>query len=522
MDTPHPPLTSDPDGMLELFAQHTHTPLAFLDPDFRFVRVNAAYARGSGHPIDFFSGKNHFDLFPSEARAIFEEVVQTKKVFQTFARPFQFPGDPTRGVTYWDWTLAPVLDASGEVRLLVYSLNDVTEKELAVRGLARAREHIQRSQKLESLGRMTGSIAHDFNNVLTALMAYASLMRQELPPDSLAVEDVNALVDAAERGRALISQLLAFAGQPGNDMGPVELRPMVERSRRLLERLLPSRVALEVQLEDELGFVFAHRTFIDQILMNLVVNAGDAIEGEGRVRVSAHSLQTEHEHTLAGGRLPPGAYVAIRVEDDGAGMDDATRTRILEPFFSTKGDEGTGLGLATVHDLVTRLGGGLDVESRAGEGTSITVFLRSTAPPEEVVQPASVHLAGLPSGRRILFVDDDRWIVHAIGRHLSRAGYHVVAETSALRALEHLIDQTRGVDLLVSDLTMPEMNGRELAIHARRLRSGLPVLHISGNPAGTVGWDDEPDEQAHFLVKPFTGPELDAKIRSILASSEPS
>lgn len=514
---PDAPIRIDSKRVLDLLVKHTHTQLAVLDARFDFVWVNEAYARSCDRTVEFLAGKNHFELFPSNAQAIFEEVVQTKKAFQTFARPFEYPDDPSRGVTYWDWTLVPILDSRGEVEILIFSLVDVTSGERARRELEEAREHRQKAQKLESLGRLTGGVAHDFNNVLTALVNYASILSQDLPPDSPSRPDVEGIADAVARGQKLVSQLLSFS--TGGHSSSVNVGGIMKRARRLLQHLLPPTARLELHIGEGDVQVYAHPTCVDQILMNLVLNAGDALDEErgGTVRVSTHAVHNERAMALAGGTIAPGVYVEMRVEDDGTGMDEETSDRMFEPFFSTKGERGTGLGLATVRDLADQCGGCLDFETAKGEGTRFSVFLPTQ--PAMLDEDGGAVLdsdTGPAVERRILFVDDDVSIVDVVSRQLTRRGYEVLAVSSAERALERLNEEGADIDLLISDLAMPSMNGRELSIHARKLRPELRILHISGNPDGVVGWQDERDEGTPLLVKPFTVEELDAKIRSIL------
>lgn len=504
----------DSKRVLDLLVKYTHTQLVILDARFDFLWANEAYARSCGHPVEFLVGKNHFELFPSNAQAIFEEVIQTRKTFQTFARPFEFPDDPGRGVTYWDWTLVPILDANGEVEMLIFSLVDVTTGERARRELERAREHRQKAQKLESLGRLTGGVAHDFNNVLTALVSYTSILSEDLAPDSPQRPDVEAIVDAVARGQKLVVQLLSLTTK--GDPRAVNVGDIVKGARGLLEHLLPRTAQLELHIDGDV-WAHVHPTSVDQMLMNLVLNAGEALDEGGTIRVSIHAVYNERDKTLAGGTIGPGAYVEMRVADDGEGMAKETSDRMFEPFFSTKGDHGTGLGLTTVRDLAEQCGCTLDFETAKGEGTRFSVFLptRSAIPEEEV--RVGTPLSRAPAvERRVLFVDDDVSIVDVVSRQLKRRGYEVLAESSAERALERLNEEGADIDLLISDLDMPSMNGRELTIHARKSWPELPILHVSGNPEGVIGWQDERDEDTPLLLKPFTVEDLDAKIRSIL------
>lgn len=513
-----PPLASNTSRLLELFVEFTHTQIVFLDPEFNFIRVNEAYARGTGHPVDFFPGKNHFDIYPSEAKAIFEEVVETKKPFQTFARPFEFPDDPARGVTHWDWTLVPVLDSQGEVELLVFSLTDVTAAERARRELERSRTRLRHADRLESLGRFAGGIAHDFNNVLTVLVSYGALLQDALPSDSPLQADVGAILEAGERGQGLIAQLLAFARRDELQPGSVDVNAALEKMRDLLRRLLPASIALEFALDPEIALARVLASHLDQVVMNLVVNAMQAVAGEGSIELRTRSRTIEERTTVLSGDLAPGPYVVLEVSDDGPGMDAAVLSRVFEPFYSTKDEAGTGLGLATIHAIVSEHGGAIDVRSREGEGALFAVFLPACAP-EEYLVPDAVVETPEPRHARILFVDDDPWIVRAMTRHLTHEGYEVVAETNPRVALSALEDPGAHFDLLISDLSMPEMNGVELAIHARKLRPKLSILHISGNPRGAIGWEEISQESTHFLAKPFSPRALEEKVRELLTRS---
>ena len=364
--------------------------------------------------------------------------------------------------------------------------------------------------RLEILGRLAGGIAHDFNNLLGVVLgASAALRHIDLPP--AASEELSAVEQAAQRGAALVRQLLAFARQQVMAPRIVELNDSIRQLALLLPRLLGSGIALELDLEEPSRRVRVDPSQWDQVLLNLVVNARDAMNGKGRLRIS-----TGRRLVLAGEALKPGRYAVVGVTDDGPGIPPEVVARIFEPFFTTRLEQGgTGLGLATVQGIIGQFGGQMEVESWPGAGTTFRILLpRHDGPAEaEASIPESVSRMVGP----VLLVDDEPTLLRVARLGLQRAGFDVELAGDAEEALDRIAAGLTPC-LVATDVAMPGMDGLELARALRGCRPGLPILLLSGYSAATV--DANPAEEGmHFLAKPYTPESLLVAVKKALGKA---
>lgn len=340
---------------LEAFFDHTLTPLVFLDRHYNFVRVNEAYARACQRDTAEFLGRNHFELYPSDSKAIFDEVVRTKMPTVQTARPFTFADHPEWGVTYWDWTLTPILNEAGEIEFLVYALVDVTRRR-------KAEEKLGHAERLAALGTFAAGMAHELNNPLTAILMTARHGLKTTQDARLVDTVLHEIVEDAERCARIVGGVLQFARQEPPAKAPV---PLAEVLRGLGDRAQQYArqhgVRVELRLPDHLPIVNANAAELEQALFNLLTNAVHASRARQAVVVRAE---------------PVGQRVRICVQDRGQGMSAETREHAFDPFFTTRAREGgTGLGLSTAHGIVTEHGGTIQIESRLGRGTTVAVEL---------------------------------------------------------------------------------------------------------------------------------------------------
>ncbi|MEZ5099808.1 MAG: ATP-binding protein [Thermoleophilia bacterium] len=385
-------------------------------------------------------------------------------------------------------------------------LLDITERK-------RLEEQLLQSQRLEAVGRLAGGVAHDFNNLLTAIIGSAEFLLDELPDDDPRRVDALEVRAAADRAARLTGQLLAFSRKQILEPTVLDLNAVVREVDRMLGRLIGEDVELVTHLDPCLPTVHADRGQIEQVVLNLVVNARDAMPSGGRI-----VLETALHDVPAGSSgpdgVPPGRYVALHVRDTGVGMDEETVARAFEPFFTTKeAGKGTGLGLATVHGVVAQSNGAVAIESRPGVGTTITVLLPQAggeqAAGEAEAQPPAPRGAGV-----VLLVEDDPLVGSSVERMLQRLGYAVLAARGADEALALLVARDQPVDLLLTDVIMPGASGRELAGRVTALRPGTPVLYMSGYTDAELGPTDLLD--AALLHKPFTRDALGARLAEVL------
>jgi two-component system cell cycle sensor histidine kinase/response regulator CckA len=367
----------------------------------------------------------------------------------------------------------------------------------------RLEDELFQSRKLESIGRLAGGIAHDFNNLLTTILGATSLA--EASPER-AVAELRAIRDAAERAAALTRQLLAFARRQPVALGPVDLTRVVDRMRGVLDRLLPPAIRLQTELEAAPWLVRADVAQCEQVVMNLVINARDAMPDGGIVRLVTRNTAITNDPE---GELPAGEYAAIVVTDTGIGMDEATRRQVFEPFYTTR-PGGTGLGLATVQAVARHSGGSVRVTSAPGAGSSFEVLLPRTAgTPVTRAQPAASAIRGTET---VLLVDDEPLVLRTTALGLAALGYHVLSATDGVDALAIANAWPGPIHLLATDVMMPRLDGRGLAEQLRATRPEARVLFVSGytDDAHVHG------DGSAFLAKPYTGKQLAARLRALL------
>jgi signal transduction histidine kinase len=393
---------------------------------------------------------------------------------------------------------------------------DVTAAKQQAAERQRLEDSLRQAQKMESVGRLAGGVAHDFNNMLTAIMGNISMARLELPDHSALAELLDEATNAARAAENLTRQLLAFSRKQVLVPQLLSLNDVATRTKKMLERLLGADVALRTELASALLPVNADPGQIEQMLVNLAVNARDAMPGGGVLTLGTQNqrLDGASAHRL---ELAPGDYVVLWVRDDGTGMSPEVQARLFEPFFTTKGvGKGTGLGLAMVYGGVKQNGGSIEVRSELGRGSEFRLYFPAGRPLSESSGPAP--RPHLPRGKETILVVEDEPLVRALARGiLERQGYQVVACASgaeALEALSRLGEQE--LDLLLTDLVMPGMNGHELAEAVLARRPSVRVLFTSGYSEDAAFERSVAAERAQFLAKPYSVHDLSRRVRELL------
>ncbi len=388
-----------------------------------------------------------------------------------------------------------------------------------ITGRKRLEEQFRQSQKMEAVGRLAGGIAHDFNNLLTVINGYADLLLVSLPSTDQRRAAVASVRDAGERAAGLTAQLLAFSRKTIIAPRVFDLTDMVLQAERLLRRVIGEDVVLTVTPHPRPCLVYADPNQVDQVILNLAVNARDAMPTGGRLALGTRVVELPHGTTVDTGELPAGGYVELTVEDSGCGMSDEVKGRIFEPFYTTKGPgKGTGLGLATVFGIVQQGGGGVAVESAVGRGTTFRVLFPQADAPKQ--SSHSGELLGVREGKEtVLLVEDEDAVRELCRIALEAQGYTVVAAASGRAAIAALATHTGPIHLLITDVVMPEMSGRELAEVIRSSAPGIRVLYVSGYTDDAVVRHGVSGESVEFLQKPFTPLGLARKVRSVLDST---
>jgi PAS domain S-box-containing protein len=378
-------------------------------------------------------------------------------------------------------------------------------------------EQLRQAQKMEAIGQLAGGIAHDFNNLLGVVIGYGELLKEKLAGDERATRALSAIIQAGERGADLTRQLLAFSRKQALQPKVLRLDQVVADTARILTRLIGEDVELKTHSDPDLGLVRVDPGQMQQVLMNLVVNARDAMPGGGRIRIETRNTMVELERSTRSHPIKPGAYVTLSVSDTGCGMDAATQARIFEPFFTTKAmGKGTGLGLATVYGIVKQSEGYIWVYSEVGVGTTFRIYLPQVAAGSAAAvrweQPATA-----PQGAgAILLVEDDTPLRQVTREFLEGGGYTVLESSHIADALRLAGSPGVQIDLLLTDVVMPGMNGRDLAEQVQRLRPGVRVLYVSGCIQETVLHHGLLDPGVPLLEKPYSRQDLLRKVYDVM------
>jgi PAS domain S-box-containing protein len=417
------------------------------------------------------------------------------------------------GTTHWIlWN-----ESSGPEGFLIGVGHDITERKVL-------QEQFLQAQKMEAVGRLAGGIAHDFNNVLTSILITTDLLLPELAEDDATHADVVTIRGAAQRAAALTQQLLAFSRKQVLKPKVVSLNGLVGDMEGMLRSLLGEDIAIEALLAPDLGNVEMDPGQMQQVIMNLAVNARDAMPRGGRLVMETRNVELNGEYVRSHAEARPGPFVLLSVTDNGLGMDPAVMEHIFEPFFTTKGvGKGTGLGLATVHGIVNQSGGHIWVYSEPGRGTTFKIYLprvHTALDPSVAASPGSPRMA--EGAETILVVEDDDPVRKATERVLRRAGYQVVGVNSGAEALAAMEAREDPIHLMITDVVMPGMTGPDLAERLLADLPGLRVIFVSGYTDEMVARQGLLGAGRHFLEKPFSIDVLLDRVREVLDGSTPT
>jgi len=516
MDLEHPDEGAfGKDGLRLLIDAVTDYAIYRLDASGRVASWNAGAQRFKGYTAAEIVGQ-HFSRFylPEDRAAGIPETA-----LRTAATEGKFEAEGWRvrkdGSRFWAHVVIdPIRSPSGDLIGYAKITRDLTERREAQARLDEAREQLFQAQKMESLGQLTGGIAHDFNNILAAILGSVELARKRADGDAdpRLVQMLENAAQAARRGVTLTQRLLAFARRQDLKPEPVDVKRLFDDMRHILDRTLDGSSNLMVHFPEVLGAVLVDPVQLEMALLNLVVNARDAMPDGGPITVSARDAVLMEVNAFG---LPAGRYVAVSVADRGEGMDEATLVRAIEPFFTTKGvGKGTGLGLPMVLGLAEQSGGRLELESTVGQGTTATIWLPVTevAVEREILKKSDAPPTAAARALRVLAVDDDALVLMNTEAILLDMGHTVEVAHSGTRALDRLRGEA-AFDLLVTDQSMPGMTGAKLIEVARRERPDLKVLLVTGYaelPAGTAAG-------VPCIAKPFSPSQLEEAVQAIIA-----
>jgi signal transduction histidine kinase len=460
----------------------------------------------------------------SFADAVYEEDRQkVREEIRNFVNggdsDFEFRIVRPDGSLRWIWDRGfPIRNSQGEVIRIAGIAQDITERKLAEEQTKELQKQLLQVKKIEAIGQLAGGVAHDFNNILMAVEGYSELLLLKSKDDSQRAE-IMEIRNAAQRGANLTRQLLAFSRRQILSPKVLDLRALISNMENMVQRLIGENIQLNTYFAEGLRKIEADPGQIEQVIMNLAINARDSMPHGGRLVIETRNIDLDTEFAEKYVEAKPGSYVLLYVKDSGCGMDEATISRIFEPFFTTKQEgKGTGLGLATVYGVVKQSGGHISVESELGKGTTFSIYFPITdriedkEPAQTSAPQAETHN---PAGRTILLADDNQGVRTAISNYLELKGYRVLQAEGGSQAIEIAKNVETPIELLISDVVMPEMSGSELAAELKKMLPDLKILLISG-------YTDEAlrkrDEGAEFLSKPVKMEVLVQRISDLLQS----
>jgi len=397
------------------------------------------------------------------------------------------------------------------------TLTDITWRRHAEDEMRMMEQALHDAQRMEAVGRLAGGIAHDFNNLLTIINSYSELLDVDLPPDDPRHDAVREISQAGGRAAALTSQLLAFSRKQVLAMRVIDVNEVVGTVSRMLQRVIGEDITLITELADAPATVEVDPGQLEQVLINLAVNARDAMPSGGTLTLSTKSVHLENPLHDVGGDLAPGDYVCITVSDTGQGMEPAVAARAFEPFFTTKGlGRGTGLGLSMAYGVISQSHGHISVKSHVGEGSAFTLLLPASVPPAVVLADVPAGIAVARGTETILLVEDEHSVRMLTQRMLTTLGYTVIAASAGDTAMRAVAEHGESIDLLLTDVVMPAMSGGELAERIRQRLPDIRVLFMSGSTTDAVRRRGVEADDAELLQKPFTSAVLARAVRQAL------
>jgi two-component system cell cycle sensor histidine kinase/response regulator CckA len=482
----------------------------YKDKENRILRANRAVAESIGMSVKEIEGKSTFDLYPEDAAQYYRddlEVIETGQPKLGIVEPYRTPAGGMRWVRT---DKIPYRDQDGNIIGIIVFALDITEQ----RALE---QQFRQAQKMEAVGRLAGGVAHDFNNLLMVIKGHSELLLDAIPQEERLIRKVENIQKAADRAATLTRQLLAFSRMQVLEPKIVDLNTVISDMSKLLPRLVGEDIELQIVCGEKLGNIKADPSEIEQVLVNLAVNARDAMPNGGKLVIETANAELDDSYSRKHPSMVPGSYVLLSVSDTGIGMDAETQAHVFEPFFTTKEKgKGTGLGLATVYGVVKQSGGYIWLYSEPEQGTTFKIYLPRVEKPAEVARRKSSSKE-LPRGTEtILLVEDELEVREVAAEFLRECGYTVLEARDGIDAVKVADQHAAPIHILLTDMVMPGMGGRDLASRLGSLRPGMKLIYMSGYTEYARHTNDESLPTGLHLAKPFTRSALAKKIREAL------
>ena len=502
--------------LMRYIIEHNRSAIAVHDRELNYIYVSQRYLEEYKIKVKDIIGRHHYEVFPDLPQKWRDVHQRVLKGEVCSAEDDSYTRDD--GSVEWTrWECRPWYEADGSIGGIIVYTEVITERKRAEEDRERLQAQLTQAQKMESVGRLAGGVAHDFNNMLGVILGHAEMALEQIEPSTPLHDDLEEILKATQRSAELTRQLLAFARKQAVSPRILDLNETVSGILKMLQRLIGENIELVWRPGAELWAVRMDPAQIDQILANLAVNARDAISGVGVLTIETCNIINDEPGSAAREGMMPGEYVRLTVSDTGCGMNRETLLHLFEPFFTTKDvGKGTGLGLATVYGAVKQNRGFIDVTSEPGRGTTFTIYLpRAAVSPAESAKTAPAR--STQGTETVLLVEDEAAILGLAHAILKKHGYTVLAARNPTDALALAEAYGAPIHLLLTDVVMPDMNGKDLMARISALRPGIKALYMSGYTADVISHQGIIEQGVAFLQKPFTVQDLTQKVREALA-----
>jgi PAS domain S-box-containing protein len=507
--------------LYRLIAENTTDLVCMIDTNGNYVFVSPSYKEVLGYNPEDLLGRSCYSLIHPDdrdwAKKRCSQSLAERKPVRLELRFKHSEGSWRVFEIVGNW----IYNAEGQVQKGILGSRDLTERKRAENALRDSEEQLRQAQKLEAVGQLAGGVAHDFNNILTVISGYSDILLKRIPESDSNRSKVEEIKLAAKRASSLTRQLLAFSRKQVLQPRLFNLNTLVTDIGNMLRRLIGEDIELVTSLTADMAQINADPGQLEQVLMNLVVNARDAMPNGGRITVETTIVEVDRAYAEQHVAVQPGSYVMLAVSDNGSGMDPETMKHIFEPFYTTKDQgKGTGLGLSTVYGIVKQSGGNIWFYSEPGHGTVFKIFLPRVVNAQQPLSPDSDAEYPIAKGgtETILVVEDEPQIRQMACEVLSECGYKLLVAANGVEALRILKEESAAIDLILTDVVMPEMNGRELAEHVAVARPAAKILYMSGYTNDAIVRHGVLDSGTWFVQKPFSPDALARKIREVLDS----
>ncbi|HTZ99453.1 MAG TPA: PAS domain S-box protein [Candidatus Aquilonibacter sp.] len=492
--------------------------IAVVDSNGKRIYNSPSYQRILGYSPEELESTSSFEqIHPDDRQTVIDAAAEARR--SGLGRRIEYRMRHKNGSwVYLESTASAVRNSRGEVESLVIVNRDISDRR-------RLEEQLRQSQKMDAIGRLSGGVAHDFNNLLGVIIGYAEIVQEHTAESDPMRAPVDLIIKAGNRASSLTKQLLAFSRQQVMEPKILILNTIVADTEKMLRRLIREDIQLVTSLDPDLGKVRADQSQVEQVIMNLIVNARDAMPEGGRITIQTSNFEIDDQFARRYAYpVLPGPYVLLTVSDNGVGMDTATQQRIFEPFFTTKEKgKGTGLGLSLVYGVVKQSGGYIDVLSAVGKGTTFNIYLPRAGQHAAETKTLSPDRPDELRGTETILLAEDEENLRSLTRHLLEMyGYRVLEASDGSQALQLSQQTTAHIHLLLTDVVMPGMSGRVLADQLKQHRPDVRVVFMSGYTGQRVGEKEVLEPGSLFLQKPFTREGLARKVREALVAATPA